>query len=174
MLMEKAGKIERWQTPVSDAKSLAMVSLLDNGKLSITVQDLRDPERRRFRFTFKNYPAYRTMLEVYQSNFWDGFNNEGTDSGWTRIIRESRWLAVLEDTDPYLEESNPGLFHYMICTEDDVIEVLSNEPPEVVEVEPAAEGEKLPGKSTVYYDPEDRDKIEALITQITSSSRDDV
>ena len=172
--MDKAGKIERWETPVSDAKSLAMVSLLDNGKFSITVQDLRDPQRRRFRFTFTNYPAYRNMLEVYQSNFWEGFNHQGKDTGWTRIIRESRWLALLNETEPFLEESNPGLLHYMICTEDDVVEVLSNEPPEVVELESAAEGEKLPGKSTVYYDPEDRDKIEVLINQITRSSSDDV
>ena len=172
--MNKAGKIERWETPVSAAKSLAMVSLLDNGNLSITVQDLRDPERRRFCFTFKNYPAYRNMLEEYQTSLWEEVKDESGEAGWTRIIRESRWLASLKETEPFLEESNPGLLHYMICTEDDVVEILSNEPPEVIEVEPAAEGEKTPGKSTVYYDPVDRDKIEVLINQIKRGSSDDV
>ena len=151
-----------------------MVSLVDDGRLSITVQDLRDPEGPRFRFTFKNYPAYRNMLEEYQTSLWEDAEHEIIEVGWTRIIRESRWLASLKETEPFLEESNQGLLHYMICTEDDIVEVLSNEPPEVVEIEPAAEDEKLPGKSTVYYDPEDRGKIEALINQIKGGSSDDV
>src|SRR5215475_5956481 len=60
---------ERWDTPVSDARSLAMVSLVDGGDaLRITVQDLRDLSRRRFEFTFRRVPAYRNILEEYQAS----------------------------------------------------------------------------------------------------------
>jgi hypothetical protein len=174
MFRHKALKFKRWETPVSDAKSLAMVSLLDNGELSITVQNARDPERRRFRFTFKNYPAYRNILEEYRTGRSEEFIDTSGKIGWTRIILESPWLASFKKSEPLLEELNPGLVHYEICTEDDVVEVLANEPPEVAEIEPAAEGEKPPGKSTVYYDPDDRDKIDVLINQIKSPSIDDV
>jgi hypothetical protein len=63
--------VERWETSVSDAKSLVLVSLLDqHGQVSIVVQDLRDPNRRRFRFTSQHYPAYRNILEEFRLELW--------------------------------------------------------------------------------------------------------
>ena len=57
---------ERWQTPVSDAQSLAMVSLLDQNGLQITLEDLQDPARRRFKFVSRRVAAYRNILEEYR------------------------------------------------------------------------------------------------------------
>ena len=54
---------ERWQTPVSDAQSLAMVSLLDQNGLQITLEDLQDPARRRFKFVSRRVAAYRNIEE---------------------------------------------------------------------------------------------------------------
>ena len=41
--------VERWDTPVSDARSLRLVSLVDDGALRLTLEDGLDPARRRWR-----------------------------------------------------------------------------------------------------------------------------
>ena len=57
---------DRWHTPVSDAQSLAMVSLLDQNGLHITIEDLQDPARCRFKFVFRRVAAYRNILKDYR------------------------------------------------------------------------------------------------------------
>jgi hypothetical protein len=158
--MYEGWKIERWETPVSDVKSLAMVSLVDDGQLSIVLQETRDAIRRRFCLSFKNYPVYRNILEEYRLELWNEIKDQRKGIGWTIIIPESQWLASLLKSEPLLGECNPNLVHYVICTEDDVIEVLSNALPQITELDPAAEDEEVPGKSRVYFYPEDKDKID--------------
>ena len=133
----------RWEAAVSDAKSLAMVSLLDHDGLHITVQDLRDPARRRYRFTFHRVPAYRNILEEYRTG--EPVAPKGT--GWTRVVPESPWLSELRKREPLLDVHSPACEHYVIVTEDDVIDVLSPEPPTIHEVEPGHPDENPPGKS---------------------------
>ena len=157
--------VERWETPVSDAKSLFMVSLIDEGGLAITLQEARDPLPRRFCFTFSNYPAYRNILEEYRTELWQRLNNAQNKLGWTLIVRDSPWIAVFRKTEPLLEVFNPNPIHYMICTEDDVIEVLSSKPPEIRGIEPKNQRESV-GKSQVYYHPQDKEHIEKIIKKI--------
>jgi hypothetical protein len=92
-------QIERWETPVSDADSLAMVSLIDDGELAVTVQDLRDPERRRLCFAFSKFPAYRNVLEEYRTQLWAMLSNTG-NLGWTTIVANSTWVAALREAEP--------------------------------------------------------------------------
>ena len=132
-----------------------MVSLVDDGKLKLTFQDLRDPMRRRFRFTFKTYPAYRNILEEFRTSE-EGYNTKS----WTVIVEESQWLERFRKQEPIFDAHYPEIRHYLFCTEDDVIEVLSPEPPEIEEIAPADENEELPGKSNVYYFSEDFDSVE--------------
>src|SRR3954454_9365127 len=56
---------ERWETPVSMAKSLALVSLWQDPGLNLVVEDLKDPERNRYRITFPHFAAYKNTLEEY-------------------------------------------------------------------------------------------------------------
>ena len=133
---------ERWDTPVSDARSLAMVSLLDgDDALRITVQDLRDPSRRRFEFIFRGVPAYRNILEEYRVSE----PSLPSGVGWTVTIPDSPWLGELRAKEPLLDVHSPGCRHFAIVTEDDVIDVLTPEEPEVREVAPAESGEPAPG-----------------------------
>lgn len=157
-------QIERWETPVSDAGSLAMVSLIDDGKLSITVQDLRDPEARRLCFVFSKYPAYRNILEEYRTQLWAMLSNT-RNLGWTKIVANSTWVAELREAEPLLDVNYPRLTHYMISTEDDVIEVLTPEPPELKWVEPGT-GSDAVGKSLVLRHPDDRPQIEAIFEDV--------
>ena len=164
-MMTEAFQEERWETPVSNAKSLAMVSLVDWNGLHITVQDLRDPERRRYQFTFRCVPAYRNILEEYRTSEASESLVEG-DLGWTVKVSKSPWLETLSQAEPLLEVLTPGCAHYVIITEDDVIDVLSPEPPVISELLPAAEDDPLPGKSHVLRHPVDREQIDQVLNQI--------
>jgi hypothetical protein len=147
-------RVARWETPVSDARGLAMVSLVDDCKrLEVTVQDLLDPQRRRFRFSFASYPVYRNIPEEYRMSLDTEIGDyyQGPRLGWTRIVPDSPWVDSFAWSEPLLETFYPGVVHYMIWTEVDVIEVLSNHPPSIAEVAPASEDEDLPGKSNIYY-----------------------
>ena len=147
-----------------------MVSLVDHNGLHITVQDLRDPKRRRYQFSFHRAPAYRNILEEYRTSEPPA----GGELGLTVKVPESPWLKSFHQDEPLLEVHTPGCEHYVIVTEDDVIDVLSPEPPEILEIEPAAADEPLPGKSRILYHPEDREEIDQLIVEVKKGSQKDV
>ena len=142
---------ERWETPVSDLDSIAMVSLVDDGRLKITVEDLRDTARPRWRFTFRQAPIYRNILEEYRLELWELVHAGGERKGWTVMVPSSPWLAQLKEKEPLIEVHHPNLLHFQIGTEDDVIDVLSPEEPLIESVEPASPGDPTPGKSEVLH-----------------------
>ena len=162
------GHEERWETPVSDAASLALVSLVDQDGLHITVQDLRDTDRRRFRFSFERVPAYRNILEEYRTSE----PQPAKSAAWTRIDPKSAWLADLRRREPLLEVHSPGCRHYIIVTEDDVIDVLAPAAPQIVEVAAARDDEAAPGKSTVLYHRHDGEEIDALLDEVRQRGYD--
>ena len=165
--MSNDAKELRWDTPVSDAGSLAMVSLLDQDGLHITLRDLRDPTRRRYRFTFREVAAYRNILEEYRLS--EPPVPEGT--GWTRLFSQSPWLRELRQREPLLDVHTPNCQHYVIVTEDDVVDILSPIAPEIREVEPALPEDRSPGKSRILYHPEDRGQIDELFDGIKNDIR---
>ena len=168
--MVETFKQKRWETPVSDAQSLAMVSLVDHSGLHIVVEVLRDSKRRRYQFSFRRVPAYRNILEEYRTSE----RPAGGALGLTITIPDSPWLKSFLRHEPLLEVHMPGCEHYVIVTEDDVIDVLSPEPPEIREIEPATADEPLPGKSRVLYHPEDREEIDQLIGDVKRRGQEDV
>lgn len=139
-----------------------MVSLIDRGGLHITVQDLRDPQRRRFCFSFKRVAAYRNILEEYRTSDLNAHRFRGR----TGLHANSAWLADLRRREPLLDFNHPGCRHYVIWTEDDVVDVLASEAPAIVEVAPAEPADPAPGKSNILYHPEDRAQIDALLDDI--------
>ncbi|MET0400190.1 MAG: hypothetical protein ABW277_25595 [Longimicrobiaceae bacterium] len=133
---EPARTVERWETPVSDARSLRLVSLVDDGALRLTLEDAADPVRRRWTFVFASVPAYRNVREELRLGLWAG--GAGADRvGWTARVPGSPWLARLREAEPLLDVHHPGLVHFRIATEDDVIDVLSALAPEIEEAAPA-------------------------------------
>lgn len=143
-------KIKDWQTPILEIEDLQMVSLSDdNCSLTIVVQGLLDPERRRFRISFSRYPAYRNINEDYRNELWNILSKKIGKWGRTFIVSNSPWIQSFSNET--LLFIYPQIIHYVICTEDDVIEVLSPEPPEIVEIEPADKNDELPGKSEIYW-----------------------
>ena len=160
--MYEGWQFEKWETPVSHAKSLAMVSLIDDGRLAVILQDLRDARHRRHQFIFSNCVAYRNILEEYRMELWKRLDDSRQRCGWTLLVPNSKWVEELRLAEPVLEATHPALFHYLICTEDDVIEILTPSSPTIKEIESGTESESV-GKSSVYYHPEDKRKINRVI-----------
>jgi hypothetical protein len=85
-------------------------------------------------------------------------------------VQDTPWSRELKK-EPLVEVYNPNIHHYMTCTEDDVIEILSNEVPIIEELAPAHAAEPLPGKSHVYHIPDDREQLDALIREIQTNTQ---
>ena len=164
--MYEGWRFERWETPVSDLKSIAMVSLVDDGELTITVEDFRDPARPRWSFRFDRAPIYRNILEEYRLELWELVHQNEHRYGWTVTIPDSPWLASLQEKESLIEVHDPGLRHFQIGTEDDVIDVLSPTTPEIVTVEPASSSARVPGKSHVLHADEDRAEVDSLLERV--------
>lgn len=142
--MYEGWQVERWDTPVSDTELLNMVSLTHgDGPLKIVLEGLQDPERRRYCIEFEWTPAYRNIQEQYRLSFWDQLpkGEERRKLGNTYIIPNSKWIESFQGHEPIFELDVDKYRHYMICTVDDVIEVITQVQPEIYEVEPGKKGE---------------------------------
>jgi hypothetical protein len=113
--------------------------------LNLLVEDLRDPERNRYRITFPRFAAYKNTLEEYLlGERWTGPVPE-----WTRVAVASPWLEQMQLREPLFKSNHPNCRHYIIVTEDDVIEVLASEAPVVIHEGRAPDQSPLPGRSVI-------------------------
>ncbi|MBA2339038.1 MAG: hypothetical protein H0V88_01470 [Pyrinomonadaceae bacterium] len=123
-------EFERWETPVSNERLLSMVSLIDDSEiLTIVIDGLPN---KRIRFVFTDYPAYRNIQELYRTELWNKLYRKNL--GITLIIPKSEWIESFRQSKELLDVYHPNAVHYMICTDDGCVEVLSNEPPEITEI----------------------------------------
>jgi len=123
-------KIKRWETPISDDKNCIMTSLNDDSKsvlLSITVERM---DNTKWQFIFDSPPAYRNIMEEYRTKLWVVLDETKQRCGNTFIVENSEWL----NEEPFLEFMSEGAKHYVICTGDDVIEVISSKEPKINKV----------------------------------------
>ncbi|MDO3384493.1 hypothetical protein QWI17_01430 [Gilvimarinus sp. SDUM040013] len=148
----------RWSTQLSDIRSLQMVTLVDDGQLTITVEDLRSPARKRWSIIFEKAPIYQNILEEFRFELWHKLNIIENDLGFTLKYPDSVWHKMIGEKEPLLDDYYPNMQHFQIVTEDDVIDVLSEKEPAIVEIEPAASGEPAPGKSIIHYREKNREE----------------
>lgn len=122
--------ILKWNTLFSDKKYLFMESLLDSDcKLIIT---LFDDKEIRYKVTFNNFPSYRNLLEKYRLNLWGKIDWNIVGNSW--IVENSNWLNFLNKSEPLITHHEENLKHYVICTESDVVEVLSSDENPIIEI----------------------------------------
>ncbi|MEE8107287.1 MAG: hypothetical protein V3T86_17260 [Planctomycetota bacterium] len=114
---------------------------------------------------FENVVAYRNMLEEYRVGLWARREEIGGPRGWTWRVTRSDWLCELREQEPLVDINAPGAIHYLIATEDDVVEVFTAEPPVIDELGPAGDAARA-GKSTVLYRGEDDERIEAEFARL--------
>lgn len=72
----------------------------------------------------------------------------------------------MREREALVDIHSPGLNHYSIITEDDVIDILSNTPPTVEELGPAPADVAPAGRSRTLYHPEDREEIDRLVEEV--------
>lgn len=163
--MYEKWEAERWETPFSDVESLVMVSLVDDGSLTILLEDARDEERGRWAVRFERVVAYRNLLEEYRLGLWARRKELGGPIGWSWRVTQSDWLGELREKEDLVDVKAPGAIHYLIATEDDVVEVFTPESPIIEDLGPAGDAAR-PGKSTVLFRGEDDEQIEALFDRV--------
>lgn len=160
-------RIKRWDSPISDIHAIGMVSLTDaRRQLEIVIEAYRQPGRPRWGFSFSKYPAYRNILEEHRVALWKQLDATGQRCGCTFTVEESPWIASFEPEEPVLALNYKVLRHFIICTDDDVIDVLSNAEPKIESIESASADTPEPGKSQNLYLPADKDKVDELIEKI--------
>ena len=161
---------KRWDTPVSDAGSLRLVSLTDDGALKIAVEDAHASNRPRWQFVYAKAPAYLNLLEEYRLELW-GMRVAGERVGWTVQVPDSPWLTLLRTSESLLEVHFPELIHFQIGTEDDVIDILSPTLPEIIALGPALADSPPAGKSIVQYWPRDAEAMQRTMDSMAAEAR---
>jgi hypothetical protein len=156
---------KKWDTPVSHVKSLVMESLVDMRDLEVTLIDARGAERKRYLFRFSRVPTYRSVLEQYSLNIDPGLSGRQKELGWTRIIDDSDWVNKMEQEEGLITVDFKKLIHYVIATEDGIVEILCENEVEIIELESLKEGETV-GKTRILHHPEDREEIDKLFSKL--------
>lgn len=140
-------KIQKWETPVSNFGSSRLELLIDSEFLTIILQEGAGVLRSRVKFIFKGDYAYRNINESFRNDLWATIP---PNLGQTLIVEDSDFLKALK-ADDLGEEVFANAKHYVLKTEDDVIEVVSVDHPEIQIVENADPKASLPGKSKIVH-----------------------
>jgi hypothetical protein len=140
-------KILNWETPVSQFSSPRLELLMDASCLSIIIQDGAGERRARVRFIFGNDYAYRNINESFRNELWAKMP---TNLGQTLIVEDSDFLNLLR-SDNIGEETFSKAKHYLFKTEDDVIEVVATQNPEIQMLTDAEENSPAVGKSKILF-----------------------
>ena len=154
-------RIAPWETPWESVRGLTLVSLVDDGELRIVVENVRDNGRPRWEIfcPAHTYPAYRNVLEDVRLRLWEALDKVGAPRTPAFEVLESPWLKSLRESEPLLDVTYTGARHWVITSEDDVVEVLASCEPQIRSIEPAAPESEIPGKSEVFYHPEDKERM---------------
>lgn len=168
--MYEGWRISRWETPVVDAARLAMVSLADvDHELVVVFEAVHVPDRPRWRVRFRQYPAYRNIDESHRTNLWHWLDQSKQRVGFTFTVEESPRFASWGSV--YLHDVLPRAKHFVIATEDDVVEVISAQVPIWEVAAPAEVGSPIPGKAEHLYVGEDDPRIARVLEDLKNRNR---
>jgi hypothetical protein len=121
-------KIIKWNTAVSNASRLWMSKLIYDGSLTIMCGAILSNEQKEIEVSFGERPIFRDIQEEFMSPLWQIIFSPQNKIGNTFILEQSRWLEDL-NRDEIFAGTMKDCRHYVLATEDDVIEVVTaNEP----------------------------------------------
>jgi hypothetical protein len=157
----------RWETPFTDNRGVTLVSLVQDLTLKITLQNVRDPLRKRYQIEFPHWAIYRSTPEDLRTGEPDC---DGPFDSPTRIAVQSPWLEELRQRESLLDVLYAGCRHFIVVTEDEILEVLSSSEPVLSDVGSAPLDAPRPGRSQVAYmdEPDGQARFEGLLAEIRS------
>lgn len=127
--MHDSSQYVRWETAVSDASVLMMKLSCHDGDLKIMLdRSLVSEPQVGVQMIFGRCPAFRSILEKFRTDLWTNLAVSGRP-GRTFIVENSPWIADLKASEPMFSFLNENIRHYVIATDWEVVEVLSNNAP---------------------------------------------
>jgi hypothetical protein len=117
-------QILRWQTILSDLEYTFCRKVTYEDSLVITVSDMGN---NLYEIIFNHPVIYQVIDETYLTHYW---NIKEKGIGNTFILENSNW----SDKFVLINEHFPDIKHYVIGTEDDCIEILSESEPVIRQI----------------------------------------
>jgi hypothetical protein len=128
-LMTADLQLAPWNTTLSRSSQLRSVTIVDDGELLIALEEPGNTRRYRIRVRFPVYAAYRVTILQFLDKLWELLDQARTEHGPTLIVQNSLWTIKLIETGVFTSEKAPSLIHYLIFTDEELIEILSASPP---------------------------------------------
>ena len=130
--MERHGQHKSWRTSVSEYKRAHFVRLVDQDNLTIIINVEDSPKC--FCFKWHDFMGYKNTLEEHGIP-WKYSEFDLRDGGCTHMVDPSPWLSDLRSGNDLLDILAPNAKHFVILTSLYVTEVISNQEPEIFEIE---------------------------------------
>jgi hypothetical protein len=124
----KSWKFRRWDTPLDDSRDVALKELRTCER---DVSLVLDAGGALFEFVFREVVAYRNIVERYRLELWEVLGAQLPERGWALEIEAPNWASELKESEPLVQPFHPALRHFMICTDEDVLEILTERTPEI-------------------------------------------
>jgi len=125
-------KYVSWNTPVSDENFLLVDMQYEDCCLKLSLDPSIDGfNKKKTKITFSKVASFKITSERYMNYMWNEISESGA-CGRTLFVENSEWIQNLSSSDGLfaLFEKNPT--HYLILTDNEVIDVLSSNYPEII------------------------------------------
>lgn len=128
-MKEKTGmKIINWDTILSKASRVWLKKMTYDGILIVSLGSVINDIECEIEFNFGERLIFRNIQEEFFTPLWNIIASSEGKVGATFILQDSRWLKEL-NKDEIFAGTMKDCCHYVISTEDDIIEIITaNEP----------------------------------------------
>ena len=129
--MYQGWQIEKWGTPLSEVTNPVFESLVQD-KEALKIEIIGNNSQR-WLFLFNSHcPAYRSVDEIYKMELWSYLAQTNQRFGATFIVKNSSWVKHYQKSK-FLTNRIPDLEHYVITTDNNIIEILTDKKPQIIQ-----------------------------------------
>lgn len=120
-------KIMKWPTPMSAFVNPRLESLKDGIQLEIVIQNFTHGDQRpKVEFVFSGIYSYRNINKGFRTSLWEVVPLSNLGATW--MVQNSDFLDLLK-ADVQGAATFRDARHFVIATENDVIEIVACAPP---------------------------------------------
>lgn len=129
--MYRGWKIEKWETPLSPVANPVFKSLLQD-KEALKINIIGEDDKKLLFIFDSHCPAYKSIDETYKTELWSYLDETDQRFGSTFIVKNSSWLKQYQESNVLIRRV-PDLKHYVICSSNNIIEILTDKKPQIIE-----------------------------------------